>query len=215
MQPPRSPILEVAPAVVAGFLVDTLNNVAASDRDNLRLTFRQVRWAVAGDFVNDVGVGVPLCLATDVGVFPKKVLKVGVRFTNDLLALCESFVNSVVDCLCLIHESNVHYKCDSSQGNISEIYVCILTGSTVHSPRCRLRYTNHKTKKEPVMAKQKLTVSVDFTEEDQRKAKARMNWERNIAAMAEGRRQRAVTFADRRKKASREACRGKNRMDWI
>lgn len=62
------------------------------------------------------------------------------------------------------------------------------------------------------MAKRKITL--EFTEADQRKAMARMNWERNVAAMAEGRRQRAATFADRRKKASREACRKQNRNEW-
>ena len=53
------------------------------------------------------------------------------------------------------------------------------------------------------MAKRK--IKVEWTEADQRKAMARMNWERSVAEMAEGRRQRAATFADRRKKASREA----------
>lgn len=62
------------------------------------------------------------------------------------------------------------------------------------------------------MAKRK--IKVEWTEADQRKALARMNWERNVAEMAEGRRQRAATLADRRKKASREACRKSNRKDW-
>ena len=62
------------------------------------------------------------------------------------------------------------------------------------------------------MAKRK--IKVEFTEADQRKAMARMNWERSVAEMAEGRRQRAATFADRRKKASREACRKQNRNEW-
>jgi hypothetical protein len=63
------------------------------------------------------------------------------------------------------------------------------------------------------MAKRK--IKVEFTEADQRKALARMNWERSVAEMAEGRRLRATTFADRRKKASREACRKQNRQEWF
>ena len=62
------------------------------------------------------------------------------------------------------------------------------------------------------MAKRK--IKVEWTEADQRKAMARMNWERSVAEMAEGRRQRAATFADQRKKASREACRKNRRGEW-
>ena len=62
------------------------------------------------------------------------------------------------------------------------------------------------------MAKRK--VKVEWTEADTRKAMARMNWERKVAEMREGRKMRASTFTDRRKKASREACRKNRRGEW-
>ena len=64
------------------------------------------------------------------------------------------------------------------------------------------------------MAKRNIILRVEFTPADQRKAMARMNWERSVSEMAEGRRQRASTFDDRRKKENREACRKYNRQAW-
>lgn len=63
------------------------------------------------------------------------------------------------------------------------------------------------------MAKRKVTF--EWTQEDESKVMRRLNWERNVAEMREGRRQRATTFADQRKKASREACRKQSRKDWF
>lgn len=62
------------------------------------------------------------------------------------------------------------------------------------------------------MAKRK--IKVEWTEADTRKAMARMNWERGVAEMREGRRQRATTFTDRRKEADRKACRKATRSEW-
>ena len=45
-----------------------------------------------------------------------------------------------------------------------------------------------------------------------RKAVRHAERERRLAAMADGRRERAVTFADRRKAANQKACRG--RVVW-
>lgn len=61
----------------------------------------------------------------------------------------------------------------------------------------------------------KRNTKMELTEADQRKMLARINWERNVAEMAEGRRQRAATFSDRRKKASREGCRKNRRGEWV
>lgn len=41
------------------------------------------------------------------------------------------------------------------------------------------------------------------------KAMKRIAWEANLAEIRDGRRQRATTFVDRRKEASRKACRGR------
>lgn len=38
-------------------------------------------------------------------------------------------------------------------------------------------------------------------------------WEASLTEMREGRRQRAMTFTDRRKEAARRACRGKISID--
>jgi hypothetical protein len=44
---------------------------------------------------------------------------------------------------------------------------------------------------------------------DTRAITRRAAWEASVAEMREGRRQRAVTFTDRRKEAARRACRGR------
>ena len=44
---------------------------------------------------------------------------------------------------------------------------------------------------------------------DTRAAMRKSTWEASVAEMREGRRQRAVTFTDRKKQASRMACRGR------
>lgn len=54
------------------------------------------------------------------------------------------------------------------------------------------------------MSKKKNTPKVDTTGITRRLA-----WEASVAEIREGRRQRAVTFTDRRKEASRKACRGR------
>jgi|TARA_R110000868_G_scaffold389598_1_gene658894 hypothetical protein len=61
----------------------------------------------------------------------------------------------------------------------------------------------------------KRTLKIEVTEADQRKMMARMNWERSVSEMAEGRRMRATTFTDRRKKESHDACRNHNRQAWF
>lgn len=38
----------------------------------------------------------------------------------------------------------------------------------------------------------------------------RLAWEANVAEMRDGRRQRAATFTNRKKEASRKACRGRH-----
>jgi len=62
------------------------------------------------------------------------------------------------------------------------------------------------------MAKRK--VKTEWTAEDESKMLRRLNWERGVAEMRDGRRMRATTFADQRKKASREACRKNRRGEW-
>lgn len=58
------------------------------------------------------------------------------------------------------------------------------------------------------MAKRKKTQRQTFAQEAS-KAIHRVEREQRVAAMAEGRRQRAVTFTDRKKDRNRKACRGK------
>jgi hypothetical protein len=48
---------------------------------------------------------------------------------------------------------------------------------------------------------------------DHAKAMRRANWEAKRAAMAEGRRERATTYADRRRVADRRACRDRRLWD--
>lgn len=48
---------------------------------------------------------------------------------------------------------------------------------------------------------------------DTRAIARRAAWEASVAELRDGRRQRAVTFTDRRKEANRNACRGKIRHD--
>jgi hypothetical protein len=62
------------------------------------------------------------------------------------------------------------------------------------------------------MAKRK--INFEWTQEDESKLLRRLNWERNVSEMREGRRIRATTFADQRKKANREACRKNRRGEW-
>tara|TARA_R110002020_G_scaffold208157_1_gene413805 strand:- start:117 stop:293 length:177 start_codon:yes stop_codon:yes gene_type:complete len=57
--------------------------------------------------------------------------------------------------------------------------------------------------------KEKITINVDV---DMSKALKRLQREEKVQAMREGRRQRATVFADRRKQASKKACRGK--VQW-
>jgi hypothetical protein len=42
----------------------------------------------------------------------------------------------------------------------------------------------------------------------------RINREHELAALRDGRRTRSATFTDRKKKASKDACRNTNRKDW-
>jgi len=64
------------------------------------------------------------------------------------------------------------------------------------------------------MAKRKVKNNLEWTAEDESKMLRRLNWERNVAEMRDGRKNRASTFTDRRKKASRDACRKNRRGDW-
>ena len=57
--------------------------------------------------------------------------------------------------------------------------------------------------------KENITINVDV---DMSKALKRLQREEKVQAMREGRRQRATVFADRRKQASKKACRGK--VQW-
>ncbi len=57
--------------------------------------------------------------------------------------------------------------------------------------------------------KEKVTINVDV---DMSKTLKRLQREEKVQAMREGRRQRATVFADRRKQASKKACRGK--VQW-
>jgi hypothetical protein len=57
--------------------------------------------------------------------------------------------------------------------------------------------------------KEKIKINVDV---DMSKALKRLQREEKVQAMREGRRQRATVFADRRKQASKKACRGK--VQW-
>tara|TARA_Y100000401_G_scaffold117204_1_gene125098 strand:- start:254 stop:439 length:186 start_codon:yes stop_codon:yes gene_type:complete len=57
--------------------------------------------------------------------------------------------------------------------------------------------------------KQKITINVDI---DTSKSLKRLQREEKVQAMREGRRQRAVVFANKRKQASKKACRGK--VQW-
>ena len=54
------------------------------------------------------------------------------------------------------------------------------------------------------MSKKRKTPTIDNT-----KITRRLAWEANVAEIREGRRQRAATFTDRRKQASKTACRGR------
>jgi hypothetical protein len=58
------------------------------------------------------------------------------------------------------------------------------------------------------MAKRKKTQRQTFTQKAS-KAMRRAEREQRVAAMAEGRRERAVTFTDRKKERNRKACRGR------
>lgn len=57
--------------------------------------------------------------------------------------------------------------------------------------------------------KENITINVDV---DRSKTLKRLQREEKVQAMREGRRQRATVFADRRKQASKKACRGK--VQW-
>lgn len=59
------------------------------------------------------------------------------------------------------------------------------------------------------MARKKRTTAVETHAQAMRKA----NWEAKRSAMAEGRRERAATYADRRKVANKRACRSRNLWD--
>lgn len=59
------------------------------------------------------------------------------------------------------------------------------------------------------MKKKKITIDLDFSQHDSlRKA----IWKEKVADMADGRRQRATTFKNRKKESNRKACRGK--VQW-
>ena len=64
------------------------------------------------------------------------------------------------------------------------------------------------------MAKRKVKKNLEWTEADERRVLRQLNWERNVAEMRDGRRDRSVTFTDRRKEASRTACRKPKHGDW-
>lgn len=64
------------------------------------------------------------------------------------------------------------------------------------------------------MAKRKVKKNLEWTEADERRMLRQLNWERNVAEMRDGRRDRATTFTDRRKEASRSACRKTRRGEW-
>lgn len=60
----------------------------------------------------------------------------------------------------------------------------------------------------------KRTIKLEWDQADQRKVMRRLEWERKLAETRDGRKIRAATFADKRKKASREACRKNNKISW-
>lgn len=64
------------------------------------------------------------------------------------------------------------------------------------------------------MPKRKPKTNVLWTEADERRIMRQLAWERNVAEMRDGRRDRATTFTDRRKQANRTACRKANRGGW-
>jgi hypothetical protein len=68
--------------------------------------------------------------------------------------------------------------------------------------------SNYLLPKGTTMARTKRPTAVQTHAKAMRKA----NWEARRDAMAEGRRERAATFADRRKVANKRACR--NRHGW-
>jgi hypothetical protein len=60
------------------------------------------------------------------------------------------------------------------------------------------------------MARKKAKIVLELEEFDVGKAMRRIAYESKVANMQEGRRQRAVTFTNRKKEASRKACRKGN-----
>jgi len=59
------------------------------------------------------------------------------------------------------------------------------------------------------MSKRKVKTDLNI---DLDKAMRRIAWERSVSEMRDGRKNRAVTFTDRRKEANKKACRKK--VDW-
>jgi len=60
----------------------------------------------------------------------------------------------------------------------------------------------------------KRTIKLDWTQVDQRKTMRRLEWERKLAETRDGRKLRAETFANKRKKADRTACRKSSKSSW-
>lgn len=64
------------------------------------------------------------------------------------------------------------------------------------------------------MGKRKIHTTDEWNESETTKIMRRLNWERSVAEMRDGRRDRATTFTDRRKQASRNACRKNRKEEW-